>query len=38
MEELLGPDFELLESRDYLYRRPDGDERPYVYARFKRRM
>jgi hypothetical protein len=36
MLELLRPGFELLETTRYTYRRPDGDERPYVYARFRR--
>ena len=35
--ELLGPDFELVEAIDYVYRQPWGDERPYVYTRFRRK-
>lgn len=36
LEELLGDDFKLLESFDYLYIMPNGSERPYIYTIFKR--
>ncbi|NNC82367.1 MAG: class I SAM-dependent methyltransferase [Flavobacteriales bacterium] len=34
--ELLGPDYSLIESFDYTYINPRGEDRPYVYALFKR--
>ena len=33
----LGDDFELIESFDYTYIMPSGDERPYIYTLFKRK-
>lgn len=36
MSELLGPEFELLESLDHVHTNPRGEPRPYVYARFRR--
>jgi hypothetical protein len=35
--EALGDEFELLESRRYIYTQPSGGLRPYVYTRFRRR-
>jgi len=32
----LGPDFKLIESFDYIYTMPSGDERPYIYALYKK--
>jgi SAM-dependent methyltransferase len=36
LSELLGGEFRLEESLDYLYKMPTGDTRPYIYARFRR--
>ncbi|MFY0673096.1 MAG: class I SAM-dependent methyltransferase [Bacteroidia bacterium] len=36
MSELLGADFELVNSFDHIYMNPGGAERPYVYALFKK--
>jgi len=36
-ERLLGPEFLVEETREHLYINPGGGERPYVYARFRRR-
>jgi SAM-dependent methyltransferase len=33
----LGSDFELIEDFNYTYFMPGGDERPYIYALFKRK-
>ncbi|MDF2157252.1 class I SAM-dependent methyltransferase [Algoriphagus sp. CAU 1675] len=35
-EERLGEDFELLDSFNYTYTMPNGEERPYVYALFRK--
>jgi SAM-dependent methyltransferase len=40
LEELaqrLGRDFELVDAFDYTYMNPAGEERPYIYAAFKRK-
>ena len=36
LSKLIGDEFCLIESTDYLYRMPGGDTRHYVYAMFKR--
>lgn len=36
LSELVGPQFELLETIDHTYYQPSGDPRPYVYALFRR--
>ncbi len=36
LQELVGPEFTLLESLDHTYYQPSGDARPYVYALFRR--
>ncbi len=36
LSDLLGEEFHLEESLDYLYRQPGGDFRLYIYARFRK--
>lgn len=35
--EKLGIDFELIDSFDYIFKMPSGEERPYIYTLFKKR-
>lgn len=35
-QDRLGPDFELVDSFDYIYTMPSGAERPYVYTLFRK--
>lgn len=35
--QFLGPDFQLIESRQHTYQMPSGDLRPYVYTLFQRK-
>jgi hypothetical protein len=37
LEELLGPDFDLVNNFSYTYMMPSGAERPYIYSLFKRK-
>lgn len=37
LERELGPELELIESRDEVHRKPDGGEQRFVYCRFRRR-
>ncbi len=36
-EERLGGDFELMDNFDYTYTMPNGEQRPYIYALFRKR-
>jgi len=38
LEERMSPDFTLIESFNYTFTNPANDERPYVYALFKKKM
>jgi len=37
LQEQLGNNFELIDSFDYTYAMPSGDERPYVYSLFRKK-